>query len=63
MSQLHGFTSDSSQALPLYLLEREQLAGWCASQPPAVAAWVAAQQFHAEPARRAESQHCGHDGG
>lgn len=49
MSLPHGFTPDSSAALPLYLLDPSELSDWCAQQPANVAAWVHAQQFSATP--------------
>ena len=47
MTPLNGFTSDTSNALPLYVLDRDGFAAWNAQQPAAVQAWLAAQQFTA----------------
>ncbi|WP_434030589.1 leucyl aminopeptidase family protein [[Pseudomonas] boreopolis] len=49
MSLPQGFTSDTSRALPLHVVDREGLADWCARQPAGVAAWVQAQHFAAAP--------------
>ncbi|TAA40110.1 leucyl aminopeptidase family protein [Pseudoxanthomonas winnipegensis] len=39
----------TDQVRPLHVLQREQFGGWCAQQPPAVAAWLQAQGFSAAP--------------
>ncbi|MFT4248076.1 MAG: M17 family metallopeptidase [Pseudomonas sp.] len=49
MSLPQGFTSETSRALPLHVLDRDGLAEWCARQQAGVAAWVQAQQFAAAP--------------
>jgi leucyl aminopeptidase len=46
MTQIAGFTTDSSQALPLHVMEREQFAAWRAQQSPALVAWLDAQHFN-----------------
>mgnify|MGYP002348941809 FL=1 len=46
MTQINGFTSDSSKALPLHVMEREQFAAWRAQQSPALVAWLDAQHFN-----------------
>ena len=50
MSLPNGFTTSSSDALPLHVLQREQFASWRESLAPATQAWVDAQQFVAAPA-------------
>ncbi len=47
MSLPNGFTTDSSKALPLYVLDCEQFGAWAAAQPAAVRAWLQAQGFKA----------------
>jgi len=49
MTLPQGFATDSASALPLYVLDRTQLAGWLAQQPAALAAWAQAQRFDAAP--------------
>ncbi len=49
MSLPNGFTTSSSDALPLHVLQREQFASWRESLVPATQAWVDAQQFVAAP--------------
>jgi leucyl aminopeptidase len=49
MSLPQGFTSDSSGALPLYVLDRDGFAEWSKQQPASVLAWAQAQQFVATP--------------
>ncbi len=46
MSQINGFTSDTSHALPLHVMTREQYAGWRAQQSDALGAWLDAQRFN-----------------
>ena len=50
MTPINGFTSDSSNALPLYVLDRDGFSAWREQQPAALQAWLAAQQFNASPA-------------
>ncbi len=50
MSLPNGFTSDTTHALPLHVLDRSQFAAWRAQQPAAIGAWLDAQQFTAAPA-------------
>lgn len=45
MTQITGFTTDSANALPLHVMEREQFAAWRAQQSPALVAWLDAQHF------------------
>ncbi|MCD9085590.1 M17 family metallopeptidase [Stenotrophomonas sp. SY1] len=47
MTPINAFTSDASNALPLYVLDRDGFAAWNAQQPAAIQAWLAAQQFNA----------------
>jgi leucyl aminopeptidase len=49
MSTLNGFTTDSSNALPLYVLDRDGFSAWNAQQSAAVQAWLKSQQFSAAP--------------
>lgn len=49
MSTLNGFTTDSSNALPLHVLDRDGFAAWNAQQPAALQAWLKSQQFSATP--------------
>ncbi|MEN5208920.1 leucyl aminopeptidase family protein [Stenotrophomonas terrae] len=49
MTPITAYTSDSSNALPLYVLDRDGFAAWKAQQPAAVQAWASAQQFNAAP--------------
>ena len=49
MSLPNGFTTSSSDALPLHVLQREQFAAWREGLAPATQAWVDAQQFVAAP--------------
>jgi leucyl aminopeptidase len=49
MSTLNGFTTDSSRALPLYVLDHNGFAAWNAQQPAALQAWLKSQQFSAAP--------------
>lgn len=49
MTPTTAYTTDSSNALPLYVLDRDGFAAWTAQQPAAVQAWAAAQQFNAAP--------------
>ncbi|KRG43811.1 cytochrome C oxidase subunit II [Stenotrophomonas pictorum JCM 9942] len=49
MSTLNGFTTDSSRALPLYVLDHNGFAAWNAQQPAALQAWLKSQQFNAAP--------------
>ncbi|WP_282273361.1 leucyl aminopeptidase family protein [Stenotrophomonas sp. PS02298] len=49
MTPITAYTTDSSNALPLYVLDRDGFAAWKAQQPAAVQAWAAAQQFNAAP--------------
>ena len=49
MTLPQGFATDSTSALPLYVLDRTQLAGWLAQQPASLAAWAQAQRFDAAP--------------
>ena len=46
MSQIHGFTRDTSKALPLHVMDREQFARWRATQAEALTAWLDAQHFN-----------------
>lgn len=46
MTQITGITTDSSQALPLHVMARDQFAAWRAQQPPALVAWLDAQHFN-----------------
>ncbi|HCV96492.1 MAG TPA: leucyl aminopeptidase [Stenotrophomonas sp.] len=46
MTQINGFTTDSSQALPLHVMNREQFAAWRARQGAALGAWLDAQHFN-----------------
>ncbi len=46
MTQITGFTTDASHALPLHVMEREQFAAWRAQQSPALVAWLDAQHFN-----------------
>ena len=46
MTQITGFTTDSAQALPLHVMEREQFAAWRAQQSQALVAWLDAQHFN-----------------
>ncbi len=46
MTQITGFTTDSANALPLHVMEREQFAAWRAQQGPALVAWLDAQHFN-----------------
>lgn len=46
MTQITGFTTDSANALPLHVMEREQFAAWRAQQSPALVAWLDAQHFN-----------------
>ncbi len=50
MTPINGFTTDSSNALPLYVLDRDGFGAWRDQQPAALQAWLAAQQFNASPA-------------
>ncbi len=50
MTPINGFTSDSSNALPLYVLDRDGFSAWREQQPAALQAWLEAQQFNASPA-------------
>ncbi|KAG0921064.1 hypothetical protein G6F32_015281 [Rhizopus arrhizus] len=43
MSEITGFTTDATAALPLYVLDREQFAAWKDGQPAATQAWLASQ--------------------
>ena len=47
MSLPNGFTTDSSKALPLHVLDCEQFGAWAVAQPAAVSAWLQAQGFKA----------------
>ncbi|MEA9565453.1 MULTISPECIES: leucyl aminopeptidase family protein [Xanthomonas] len=49
MSHLTGFTDPAAAALPLYVLDREGFARWCAEQPTRVLSWAQAQRFDAAP--------------
>ncbi|MGH8027179.1 MAG: leucyl aminopeptidase family protein, partial [Pseudoxanthomonas sp.] len=49
MSLPNGFTDTSSSALPLHVLERDRFSDWRNGLPPALQAWVDAQQFSAAP--------------
>ena len=49
MSLPNGFTDSPANALPLHVMERAQLATWREGQPPAVTAWLDAQDYHAAP--------------
>ncbi len=49
MSLPNGFTTDSTHALPLHVLDRDGFAAWNAQQPAAVQAWLKSQQFSAAP--------------
>ena len=49
MSLPLGFTSDTSHALPLHVLDRDGLTAWYAQQPASLVAWAQAQQFVAAP--------------
>ena len=49
MTPITAYTTDSTNALPLYVLDRDGFAAWKAQQPAAVQAWAAAQQFNAAP--------------
>lgn len=44
---LPAFADPGSDALPLHLVTPSELAGWCAGQDPAIAAWIAATGFAA----------------
>ena len=46
MSQINGFTSETSNALPLHVMTREQYTGWRAQQSDALGAWLDAQRFN-----------------
>ncbi|WP_093535008.1 M17 family metallopeptidase [Stenotrophomonas rhizophila] len=46
MTQITGFTTDSANALPLHVMEREQFAAWRSQQSPALVAWLDAQHFN-----------------
>lgn len=46
MTQITGFTADSSKALPLHVMNREQFATWRARQSAALGAWIDAQHFN-----------------
>ncbi|SBV37883.1 Leucine aminopeptidase [uncultured Stenotrophomonas sp.] len=47
MTLLNGFTTDSTHALPLHVLDRDGFAAWNARQPASVQAWLQHQQFTA----------------
>ncbi|MGB3391841.1 MAG: leucyl aminopeptidase family protein [Stenotrophomonas sp.] len=47
MTILNGFTTDSTHALPLHVLDRDGFAAWNAQQPASVQAWLQHQQFTA----------------
>ncbi|HET6434678.1 MAG TPA: leucyl aminopeptidase family protein [Xanthomonadaceae bacterium] len=49
MSLPAGFTDSVAAARPLHCVARADYAAWRASQPPAVARWLDAQQFDAAP--------------
>ncbi|WP_313643550.1 leucyl aminopeptidase family protein [Stenotrophomonas sp.] len=49
MTPITAYTTDSSTALPLHVLDRDGFAAWKAQQPAAVQAWADAQQFTAAP--------------
>ncbi|WP_313272481.1 leucyl aminopeptidase family protein [Stenotrophomonas sp.] len=49
MTSITAYTTDSSIALPLHVLDRDGFAAWKAQQPAAVQAWADAQQFTAAP--------------
>lgn len=49
MTAALAYTDSSANARPLHVLERTQLAGWRATQSPAVNAWLDAQNFTAAP--------------
>ena len=49
MTPITAYTSDSSNTLPLYVLDRDGFAAWKAQQPAAVQAWASAQQFNGAP--------------
>ncbi|WP_313320189.1 leucyl aminopeptidase family protein [Stenotrophomonas sp.] len=49
MTPINAYTTDSSNALPLYVLDRDGFNAWKAQQPAAVQAWASAQQFNAAP--------------
>jgi len=49
MTPITAYTTDSSNALPLHVLDRDGFAAWKATQSAAVQAWAAAQQFNAAP--------------
>ncbi|MGE8214210.1 MAG: leucyl aminopeptidase family protein [Stenotrophomonas sp.] len=49
MTPITAYTTDSSIALPLHVLDRDGFAAWKAQQPAAVQAWADAQQFTAAP--------------
>jgi leucyl aminopeptidase len=49
MTATLAYTDSSPNARPLHVLERAQLAGWRATQSPAVNAWIDAQNFAATP--------------
>lgn len=45
----NAFTTDSTHALPLHVLDRDGFAAWNALQPAAVQAWLKSQQYLAAP--------------
>ena len=47
MTEITGFVATSDQALPLHVLDRAQFKAWNSSQPPALQAWLQAQNFTA----------------
>ncbi|MBJ7516616.1 MAG: leucyl aminopeptidase family protein, partial [Stenotrophomonas sp.] len=47
MTEITGFVATSDQALPLHVLDRAQFKAWNAAQPPALQAWLQAQNFTA----------------
>src|SRR5690606_11274861 len=47
MTILNGFTTDSTHALPLHVLDRDGFAAWNARQPAGVQEWLQHQQFTA----------------
>ena len=49
MTPINAYTIDSTNALPLHVLDRDGFAAWKSLQPAAVQAWASAQQFNAAP--------------
>ncbi|MGE8279210.1 MAG: leucyl aminopeptidase family protein [Stenotrophomonas sp.] len=49
MTPINAYTTDSSNALPLYVLDRDGFNAWKAQQPAVMQAWAGAQQFNAAP--------------